>query len=188
VPSYSRLALVIAAGASALAAAQLPFSSQGPQPGHTGAFGEPDCRACHYDYPLNEPGATITLDSLPLHYTPADTYSLRLLVRHAELKRGGFQLTARFEDGTPAGAFVIADTLGLRVQRARGIDYISHKAAGAGRVQGDSIVWEFDWVAPPSERRVVFSVAVNVANYDASEFGDRIFTTAFYTGGEPIRK
>ena len=170
---------LLAAGACALAATRLAAYSSGPPPGHTAGFGEPACTACHYDYDLNEPGATIRLDSLPRHYRAGQTYPLTLVLRHAELKRGGFQLSARHADGTQAGAFVIADTLLLTLRGKAGVDYLSHTMAGADRVSGDSITWRFLWVAPASRQNVVFNVAVNVANRDASEFGDRIFARSF---------
>lgn len=188
VPSFHKLLIVIAASATALAAQKLSLSSQGPLPGHTGGFGEPNCRACHYDYDLNEGPFVIRMDSLPASYEPERQYTLELLVRHASLKRGGFQLTARFEDGSPAGKLETPDTLRLRIQSLRGIDYLSHTAAGADQVQGDSVVWRFKWNAPAADKRVVFNVAVNVANQDASEFGDRIFTGSFSSGGERVKK
>ena len=187
-PSFPKLLIVIAASATALAAQKLPFSSQGPLPGHTGGFGEPNCRACHYDYDLNEGPFVIRMDSLPASYEPERQYTLQLLVRHAALKRGGFQLTARFEDGSAAGKLGTADSTLLRIQSWRGIDYLSHTVAGADQVRGDSVVWRFTWTAPASDKRVVFNVAVNVANQDASEFGDRIFTGSFSSGGERVRK
>jgi hypothetical protein len=185
---FRSLLVVAAASAAALAAGRLPHHSQGPQPGHTGGFGEPDCRACHFDYPLNDGAATIRLDTLPGVYEPERTYALQLSATHPDLERGGFQLTARFEDGTQAGRFVISDSTVLRVQHLRGIDYLSHTLAGAGQVKNHEAVWRFDWVAPASDRRVVFNLAVNAANHDASEFGDRIFTRTFHSGAELIRK
>lgn len=178
------VAVVIAAGACALAASSLAAYSSAPPPGHTAGFGEPTCNACHYDYDLNEAGATIRLDSLPRHYTAGRTYPLTLVVRHTDLKRGGFQLSARLPDGTQAGAFVIPDTLLLAVRGKAGIDYLSHTMAGADRVSGDSITWRFHWVAPSSRQDVVFHVAVNVSNRDASEFGDRIFARSFETSAQ----
>lgn len=186
--NFLSILLAIAAGAGALAAKQLSLHSDGPQPGHSGGFGEPTCHACHFDYALNEGDAEIRVDSLPDSYESARSYPLRLVVRHAELKRGGFQITARYEDGTSAGSFEISDTAHLRVQRAKGITYLSHSAGGSKLVHGDSIVWRFKWLAPAGDRRVVFNVAANVANDDASEFGDRIYTREFFSGGERVKK
>ncbi|HEY0672322.1 MAG TPA: choice-of-anchor V domain-containing protein [Longimicrobiales bacterium] len=172
----------MAASALALAALRFPLHQAGPQPAHTGGFGEPTCHACHFDYPLNqEPRAVIRLDSLPAQFRAGRMYRLQLSVQHSELKRGGFQLSARFDDGSAAGTFVIADTNQVRVQQAGGIDYLSHTSASSDRAAGDMIAWVIDWVAPAASRRVVFHVAANVANADASEFGDRIFSAAFYS-------
>jgi len=188
VQSFRKLVVIVAASAATLAATHPPFSLTGPLPAHTGGFGEPTCHACHFDYPLNEPGAAIYLDSLPEVFEPQREYRLRLRVQHAELKRGGFQLSARFEDGSPAGSLVIPDTTLLRIQRAKSIDYLSHTMKGTDELVSDMAIWRFSWVAPGTNRRVVFNVAVNVADKDASQFGDRIFTKVFYSGGEPIRK
>ena len=187
--NFSKLIVIVAASAATLAATHLPFSLTGPLPAHTGGFGEPTCHACHFDYPLNEPGGVaIHLDSLPEVFEPQHEYRLRLRVQHAELKRGGFQLSARFEDGSPAGSFVIPDTALLRVQRGKSVEYLSHTMKGTDELVGDTATWNFRWTAPANNRRVVFNVAVNVADKDASQFGDRIFTRIFYSGGEPIRK
>jgi hypothetical protein len=180
--------MIVAASASALAATHLPVSLTGPLPAHTGGFGEPTCQACHFDYPLNETDVVVKLDSLPSMYKPQRTYRLQLRLQHPELKRGGFQMSARFEDGTPAGTFVIPDTSLLRLQRAKAVDYLSHTMKGTDQVVGDTAVWNFEWVAPATQARVLFNLALNVSDQDASQFGDRIFTKVFYSGAEPIRK
>jgi hypothetical protein len=187
VPSCRSLLMMMAASASALAAAVLPTSS-GPAPAHTGGFGEPTCHACHRDYALNETTGVVQLDSLPRVYQPGRVYLLTLSLKHAELVRAGFQLSARFDDGSNAGSFRLTDTTLLRVQRSRDIDYLSHAMAGTQQVTGRTARWPFAWIAPATQRRVWFHVAANVANNDASEFGDRIFTANFVSGGEAIRK
>lgn len=180
-PVCRSLPIALAASALALAASRLPLHQTGPQPAHTGGFGEPTCHACHFDYPLNEePRAVIRLDSIPAQFRGGHTYRLQLSVQHRELKRGGFQLSARFEDGGAAGEFVTPDTNHVRVQQAKGIDYLSHTFTSSDRVAQDMIVWTIYWTAPSLLRRVVFNVAANVSNSDASEFGDRIFSAAFY--------
>jgi hypothetical protein len=97
-------------------------------------------------------------------------------------------MSARFEDGRPAGSFVIPDTTLLRVQRAKLVDYLSHTMKGTDLLVGDTAVWNFEWVAPPTQGRVVFHLALNVSDQDASQFGDRIFTKVFYSGGETLKK
>ena len=187
VRSFSKIMLILAASATTLAASFSPSGSS-PPVGHTGSFGEPSCHGCHSEYPLNEPGARIRLDSLPAVHMPEQRYVVRLVMHRAEMKRAGFQLTARFEDGGAAGRFELPDTTFMRTQRAGALDYLSHTSEGSHLVQGDSIVWRFVWIAPASTRRVVFSAALNAADNDDSPFGDRIFTASFVTGAEPVRK
>jgi hypothetical protein len=187
VPSCRSLLLIMAASASTLAATVLPTST-GPAPAHTGGFGEPTCHACHRDNALNEATGVVQLDSLPSVYQPGRVYRLTLSLKHAELARAGFQLSARFEDGSNAGSFRLPDTALLRVQRSRNIDYLSHTVAGTQQVAGRIARWQFEWIAPASQQRVWFHVAANVANNDASEFGDRIFTATLVSGGEAVRK
>ena len=188
VRSFAKLFVALAASGCALAATHLPLSLTGPLPAHTGGFGEQTCHACHFDYPLNDPAVFVSLDSLPEVYEPERPYPLRLRLQHPELKRGGFQLSARFEDGSTAGSFVLPDTSLLRVQNDKSIDYLSHTMKGTDQVFGDTAIWRFVWRAPGATRRVVFHVALNVADQDASQFGDRIVTRVFYSGAEPIKK
>jgi hypothetical protein len=180
-------ATVIAAASGTIAAVSFA-TSHGPLPAHTGAFGEPTCQRCHSDYALNDGAVSIGLPALPQLFEPGRTYPLQLRVQHPDLKRAGFQIAARFEDGSQAGSWQVPDTTILRVQRSRDVAYLSHAERGTLQVHGDTATWEFIWQAPPANRPVIFSVAVNVSNYDASEFGDRIFTASFVSGGEPVRK
>ena len=184
-------AIVIAAAGSTTAAAASFATSHGPLPAHTGAFGEPTCQRCHSDYPLNDGPADIRLDSTTLSFDKRVVYSLHLRVQHPELKRAGFQITARFADGSQAGSWVrtAEDTVFTRVQQAGDIDYVTHTERGTMLVRGDTASWILKWEPPTANQRVVFNVAVNVSNHDASEFGDRIFTRSFSRdAGEPVRK
>ena len=184
---FLKIATVCAASATALAASYLPAYLTGPPPGHTGAFNEPTCHVCHFDYTLNDGVALMKLDSLPAMYEANREYRLQLRLQHPELKRGGFQLSARFEDGSPAGTFVIPDTLLLRIQSIKQLGFLSHTTEGTDQVVGDTAVWTFAWRAPASDQRVVFNAAFNVSDKDASQFGDRIFTTSFYSQAAPPR-
>jgi hypothetical protein len=140
------------------------------------------------DYAVNDGPVSIRLSELPQLLEPGRAYPLQLRVQHPALKRAGFQITARFEDGSQAGSWLVPDTSILRVQRSGDVAYLSHTEQGTLQVHGDTAAWEFHWQAPPANRPVTFSVAVNVSNYDASEFGDRIFTQSFFAGGERVRK
>src|SRR5437667_371998 len=69
-----------------------------------GGFGEPTCRACHSDAGLNEPGGELAITGAPAGYEAGRTYQLEIVLRRAGMLRAGFQLAARFADGSPAGA------------------------------------------------------------------------------------
>jgi len=167
-------------------AARVPLAYlEGPLPGRTGGFGEPTCRECHFSFELNPPGGQAVIEGLPDRWTPGRTYVLTVRLRHEELERGGFQLSARRarDPGRGRNAGVLRSA-GRRTQVVRDtapgsrIRYVQHTAAGSGPVAGDSVTWEVTWKAPPADSAggpVVFHLAANAANDDNSEFGDRIY-------------
>ena len=152
----------------------------GPPPAHTGGFGEPTCRECHFDAELNEPGGTVTIVGPP-SYAPGQTYRLDLLLRRAGMLRGGFQLAARFEAGDsagrPAGNLAPADARTAVVwDTTTHVGYIEHTEAGTA-VTNATARWTIHWTAPASAHGpVVFHIAANAANDDDSPLGDFIYT------------
>lgn len=154
----------------------------GPPPGHTGAFGEPDCAACHFDAVRGDPAGSATVDA-PGLYRPGEAYRLTVTVRHARLGAAGFQLSARFTDGEAAGRQAGAlEPTGPETRAEtwkNGVVYASHTEAGADPAAQDGGVrrWALTWVAPETGGPVAFDLAANAANDDASEFGDRIYRT-----------
>jgi hypothetical protein len=175
-PPFRRLA---ALGAAALLGRTL-FKA-GPPPAHTGGFGEPTCRQCHFDNALNEPGGTLTLDGVPATYLPGAAYELTVTLRREGMLRAGFQLAARFADGDstarPAGRFLPADARTAVVwDTTTHVPYIEHTEAGTA-VSDAAARWAFRWTAPARPRRaVVFHLAGNAANDDDSPLGDFIYT------------
>lgn len=176
---------MLLAGASLAA---LPFSLDGPPPGHTGGFGEPTCRACHSDSGLNEAGGDLSLTGAPARYEPGRTYDLEVNLRRAGMQRAGFQLAARFAAGaaagTPAGLLSPRDARTKVVwDTVSRVGYIEHTAAGTALV-GDAGRWTLRWTAPAAtaERRgggsVSFNLAANAADDDSSPLGDFIYVTA----------
>jgi hypothetical protein len=183
---------VIRAGLAltALAAASLAYRD-GPPPAHTGAFGEPDCGECHFDAIRDDAAGSLRIDA-PGAYQPGHAYTLTIELHQDDLAAGGFQLSARFADGPDAGAQ--AGTLEpvderARVQHQDGVAYASHTAAGAApaaveagaggvasRTPPAGIRWQLEWTAPAEGGPVAFDVAAQVANDDASEFGERLYT------------
>lgn len=162
-----------------VAVAASPYAD-GPPPGHTGGFGEPTCRACHFDNPLDAPGGELALSAVPGEWRPGESYRIRIELRRPSMKRAGFQLSARYaageRAGEGAGRLFPADGRS-RVADSAGIDYASHTPEGTAVAVADSAAWEVGWRAPDDAlARVVFHVAANAANGDDSEFGDHILT------------
>lgn len=104
------------------------------------------------------------------------------MLRDSALARGGFQLTARYADGPhrggQAGRFRVEGE-GLRIQEGDetpGVLYLQHTDRGTTPGRRGEIRWAFLWIPPPSPSApVVFHLAANAGNDDASEFGDWIY-------------
>lgn len=156
---------------------------KGPPPAHTGGFGEPTCRECHFDADLNQPGGAVAVTGAPDRYTAGRTYDLAVTLRRAGILRGGFQLAARFADGDslgrPAGSLASTDARTALVwDTTTHVGYIEHTEAGSA-VTNATARWSIRWTAPATARgTVVFHVAANAANNDDSPLGDFIYTTA----------
>ncbi len=162
--------------------------SDGPPPGHTGGFDEPTCRSCHSDNPINDPSAWLRVDGVPATYEAGREYEIELTLSRAGLGSGGFQLAARFITGDGAGAqagdFQVPDNRVQIVNHGRPeVQYVQHSDRGTRMAGPDTVSWHLQWTAPLEPGQVVFHLAANAANNDASEFGDfvvlrRLFTTA----------
>src|SRR6202008_1507308 len=95
----------------------LPLSArafkEGPYPNVTGGFGEQSCHLCHLDNPLNEPGGSVEISGLPAAFKAGDVYPVTITLRREGLRRGGFEIAARFaaarQRGKQAGAWRVTD-------------------------------------------------------------------------------
>ena len=170
--------------AAAVTAARASFRARPPL-AHTGGFGEPTCRECHFDGPARPPEA-LSLGGVPERYQLGTTYPLEVSIRDTTARAGGFQLAARIAAGPRAGqqagtlcttstrVAVVADT-------ATGVQYASH----AGVASADSLRWQVDWRAPAEDvGAIVFHVAANSANDDDSMLGDAIIARSWQTRGQ----
>lgn len=157
----------------------------GPPPAHTGGFGEPTCRQCHFDAELNAPGGALAVGGVPPSYRAGRTYELVVTLRRSGMLRGGFQLAARFAGGAAAGkqAGVLTpsdDRSTLVRDSVTAVRYVQHTPAGTA-VAGGAARWSFRWTAPgagAARGAVVLHVAANAANDDDSPLGDFIYTRA----------
>lgn len=157
--------------------------ADGPPPAHTGGFGEPNCRECHFDHRLNAPGGELRLRGFPTTYRGDSVYPLEILLVRPKLARAGFQLAVRFAGGKMAGHSAgWIQTEGRRVQRVRrssdSVTYAEHTLQGSRPVATDTARWRIRWRAPARRRApVILHLAANAANGDDSEFGDFIYVS-----------
>lgn len=149
--------------------------ASGPPAGHTGGFGEPTCQQCHTEFDLNALGGRLELEGLPEAYEPGRSYAVLLTLHSDQMQSAGFQLSARFDDGAPAGKLAPVDAR-VAVVDSTGVPYAQHTAGGTVPETPELARWTLEWVAP-SGGRVVFHAAANSANGDSSPFGDLIYTT-----------
>ena len=95
------------------------------------------------------------------------------------MERAGFQLSSRFDAaavrGEQAGRLRAVGEH-TAVIEASGIQYAHQTSAGSARVESERARWKIEWTAPTCESGpVVFHVAGNAANGDASALGDRVY-------------
>lgn len=192
----SRVVAVVVPVAAALslsfAPAAVRSNAMAPPPAHTGGFGEPTCRECHFEGEANAPGGSLEIAGLPAAYEPGASYEVAVVLRRPDMERAGFQLAARFASG-PAAGRQAGDLQPLdgraevvRHRRPAGpeaVQYARHTPAGTALTKdAEEAVWPLLWTAPPTPAggvaEVAFHAAANAANYDDSEFGDLIYTAA----------
>jgi hypothetical protein len=156
---------------------------EGPLPNMTGGFGEPSCHSCHLDNPINAPGGTLTLEGIPSKYTPDGTYTLTIRIAREGLRRGGFEIGARFAGGRvrakQAGAWRVLDGRAqLQFSRDRRVQFAQHTTPGTLATTRGTLAWTMEWTAPTrAVGSVQFNVAANASNDDASPLGDFIYLT-----------
>lgn len=145
----------------------------------TGGFGEDSCHSCHFDYPLNPDDGSLSLVGFPKQYEPGKAYIFAITLSREKLGQGGFQLSSRFEDGSQAGSFELnSEHLSFtETEKNATIQYIQHSLKGSKVNNQTSIRWKVKWEAPDSAAgNIIFNIAANAANGDASAFGDFIYT------------
>jgi hypothetical protein len=143
----------------------------------TGGFGEETCHSCHFDYDLNDERGSLTVQGPDEKYTPGESYEFTVIVESERIGNGGFQMTARFEDGSQAGRFDwTGDRLTFTPSVDENIQYLQHSEAGSNLTAEREISWSFEWIAPDNNPGpVIFNIAANAGNDDYSAFGDWIY-------------
>jgi hypothetical protein len=149
-----------------------------PPPGHTGGFGEPTCHACHFMAEVNSGGGALAIAGLPRAWEPGRLYTVEVTLNHDGMRAAGFQLAARFEDGTQAGRLSAIDgeASGVEVAKQDGVAYALQLYAGSRPDADGRIRWTVAWTAPDAGGTVHFHAAANAADADESPLGDYVYT------------
>jgi hypothetical protein len=160
--------------------------ADGPDPAKTGGFGEPTCLECHDDNGLNDASGRMSLSGIPEMYTPGKDYNITVTLARPGLARAGFQLTARFDQGSSAGKGAGAlRTSDNRTQLLEGGDqrvtYIEHTLTGSKVDPAGTAEWKFGWTAPTTGGSVLFHASANASNDDRSALGDFIYTAVAHS-------
>jgi len=167
----------------------LPFAAEafkeGPYPNVTGGFGEQSCHLCHNDNPTNAPGGTLMMTGVPPAYVAGETYAITVSLAREGMRRGGFEIAARFaggkQKGKQAGSWKITDA---RMQLIPGavdklLTFVQHNLIGSRTATPGTNSWTIEWTAPSphtgSLSAVQFNVAANASNNDDSPLGDYIY-------------
>jgi hypothetical protein len=155
---------------------------EGPYPNVTGGFGEQSCHLCHLDNPVNDREGEVTLTGVPQTYAPSERYPITVSLRRDGLRRGGFEIAARFASGKSkgrqAGSWTPQDA---RVQLIPGavdkaLTFVQHNLMGSRVTETGTTTWTVEWTAPAAAAGPVqFNVAANASNNDDSPLGDYIY-------------
>src|SRR5438270_5821549 len=137
---------------------------EGPYPNVTGGFGEQSCHLCHLDNPINAPGGSLTLEGVPETFVAGQTYPLTVSIAREGLKRGGFEIAARFTSGKQKGKQAGTwKPLDARVQLIPGavdkvLTFVQHNLAGSRAPAVGANRWTIEWTAPsPASAPVQFN-------------------------------
>ena len=155
--------------------------ADGAPPGFSGAFGEQSCHACHFDGEVNAPPGQVAIEGVPDRFTPGAAYPLTISLQRADLRTGGFQLTARFVDGgAQAGTLAVRPDDGnrLKVESRDDVLYVNQRSAGAPVDSPGMASWTVLWTAPIAGGPVRLDVAANAGNRDENAGGDHVFTAS----------
>ncbi len=158
---------------------------EGPYPNVTGGFGEASCHVCHLDNPINAPGGTLTIEGVPPNYAAGQVYRVTVTLARESLRRGGFEIAARYASGRlrgkQAGAWRVVDGRAQLIPGAKDqkLVFVQHNLAGSLTPTRGSNTWTIEWTAPSAASApIVFNVAANASNNDDSPLGDFIYVKA----------
>jgi hypothetical protein len=169
--------LCIAAALCVAAVAEGRATRDAPPTAQTGGFGEPTCQSCHFQAELDEGPGQLKLGGLP-DRVEAGRHTVIITLVHPGMAVAGFQLSARFPDGSQAGSFSAsaADAGRVGVTIDGGIEYAHHLYDGTVPQAADTARWTLTWTAPAKAGPVIFHAVGNAGNDDDSPLGDFVYS------------
>jgi uncharacterized protein (TIGR03437 family) len=144
----------------------------------TGGYSEPSCTQCHTGT-VNPPGGSVSILGVPAVYQPGVTIPLQVQIADAAGASWGFELSARFANGSQAGSFTPSGTVSVAIATWDAFP-VQYARPGAAAVQaGPKFFFNVNWTTPPdlSGGEVVFDAAGVAANNDRQASGDHTYTT-----------
>jgi hypothetical protein len=166
---------IIAAGS---ASSPVAAYADGAPAGFTGGFGEQACDACHFEAALNTKPGQLTLTGVPDRFTAGERYPLTITLSRPGMAMGGFQLSARMENGgVQAGTLAPGpgDETRIKIEPGK-VQYANQRQAGTALADPGTAKWTVIWTAPATPGAVIFHVAANAADKDEAARGDYIYT------------
>jgi hypothetical protein len=121
---------------------------------------------------------SLSVSGIREEVSPGELLTIQIMVQRDDMGKAGFQLSARFPDGSQAGQFKIENNERVMFTEAASdsLQYVQHSSTGTEPVKTGVNSWAIAWQAPESAKKlIIFNVAANAANGDASEFGDFIY-------------
>jgi len=123
---------------------------------------EETCSSCHFDNDVVLDSEAIGIEGLPERFTPGEVYELVLKFTAPEASTAGFLISA-----TEGSDFMAV---------AENTERNKNEIRSTAPLKNDSgASWKMEWRAPGATvKEVMFYIAANAANNDASSFGDHI--------------
>lgn len=149
----------------------LNANNAGAPSARTGSPGDTkSCTTCHTGTAQHVTGI-MSSNIPPTGYVPGATYIIDALCTDPTRTRFGFEISPQNVTGAKLGILTITDV--VRTKLIGSGKYITHTSAGTSGA--GSILWSFNWTAPPAgSGDVTFYGAFNYSNHNNASSGDII--------------
>ncbi len=148
------------------------LKKDGAEPGYTGSPGDSlkNCTACHGGTAIKIDGWV--LSNIPKDgYIPGTRYTITPINFESGATRFGFEVSPQDLQGNLIGKMILTDTITTKF--VGGEKYVTYTANGIE--SQDSMVWNFDWIAPTNGTGDVTFYGGFNSNYDNHKDGDKTY-------------